>query len=40
MSWLGINIQELAQVFASEVEASQALEAVATAKRRWGYCDL
>ena len=37
---IGTNRQELVEVFASEVEASQALEAVAQAKRRRGYWDL
>ena len=32
--------QELVAVFASEIEAGLALEAVAGAKRRRGYCDL
>jgi predicted DNA-binding WGR domain protein len=37
---IGTNGQELVEVFASEGEAGQALEAVATAKRRRGYRDL
>jgi predicted DNA-binding WGR domain protein len=36
----GPSGQELIEVFASEVEAGQALEAVAAAKRRRGYRDL
>jgi predicted DNA-binding WGR domain protein len=34
------NGQELVKVFTTEVEAGQALEAVAQAKRRRGYQDL
>jgi predicted DNA-binding WGR domain protein len=37
---IGINGQELVEVFASEVEAGQALEVFAQAKRRRGYRDL
>ena len=37
---IGTNGQELVEVFATEVEASRALEAVAAAKRRRGYRDL
>jgi predicted DNA-binding WGR domain protein len=37
---IGTNGQELVEVFASEIEAGQALEAIATAKRRRGYRDL
>jgi predicted DNA-binding WGR domain protein len=32
--------QELVQVFATELEAGEALEAIARAKRRRGYRDL
>jgi predicted DNA-binding WGR domain protein len=35
-SWFGTKVQE----FAGEIEANQALEAVAQAKRRRGYRDL
>jgi predicted DNA-binding WGR domain protein len=37
---IGTNGQELVEVYATEIEASQALEAVARAKRRRGYRDL
>jgi predicted DNA-binding WGR domain protein len=37
---IGTNGQEKAEVYASEFEAGQALEAVAQAKRRRGYQDL
>jgi predicted DNA-binding WGR domain protein len=37
---IGTNGQELVEVFASEIEAKQALEAIARAKRRRGYRDL
>jgi predicted DNA-binding WGR domain protein len=37
---IGTKGQELVEIFASEVEAGQALEAVARAKRRRGYQDL
>jgi predicted DNA-binding WGR domain protein len=37
---IGTNGQELVEVFASEFEAGQALEAVARAKRRRRYQDL
>jgi predicted DNA-binding WGR domain protein len=37
---IAANGQELVEVFASELEAGQALEAVARAKRRRGYQDL
>jgi predicted DNA-binding WGR domain protein len=37
---IGTNGQELVEVFASEIEAGQALEAVAQTKRRRGYEDL
>jgi predicted DNA-binding WGR domain protein len=37
---IGTNGQELVEVFATEIEAGQALEAVARAKRRRGYRDL
>jgi predicted DNA-binding WGR domain protein len=37
---IGTNGQELVQVFADEIEAGQALETVAQAKRRRGYRDL
>jgi predicted DNA-binding WGR domain protein len=37
---IGTTGQELAEVFASEVEAGQALEALAQAKRQRGYRDL
>ncbi len=37
---IGTNGQELVELFATEVEAGQALEAVARAKRRRGYRDL
>jgi predicted DNA-binding WGR domain protein len=41
-SWgrIGINGQELVKVIATEIEAGQALEALARAKRRQGYRDL
>jgi WGR domain len=38
--WIGTNGRELAEVFATEIEAGQALEALAKAKRRRGYRDL
>jgi len=37
---IGTNGQELVEVFASEIETSQALEAIAQAKRRRCYQDL
>jgi predicted DNA-binding WGR domain protein len=37
---IGTNVQEMAEVFADELEAGQALEAVASAKRWRGYRDL
>jgi predicted DNA-binding WGR domain protein len=37
---IGTNGQELVEVFADELEAGQALEAMAQAKRRRGYRDL
>ena len=37
---IGTNGRELAQVFATEIEAGEALEALAKAKRRRGYRDL
>jgi len=37
---IGTNGQELAEVFASEIEAGPALEAIAQAKRKRGYRDL
>jgi len=37
---IGTNGRELVEEFAGEIEASQALEAVAQAKRRRGYQDL
>jgi predicted DNA-binding WGR domain protein len=37
---IGTNGQELAEVFASEIEAGLALEVIAQAKRRRGYWDL
>jgi predicted DNA-binding WGR domain protein len=37
---IGTKGQELVEILASEVEAGQALEAVARAKRRRGYQDL
>ena len=37
---IGTNGQELVEVFASELEAGETLEAVARAKRRRGYLDL
>jgi predicted DNA-binding WGR domain protein len=37
---IGTNGQEKAEIFADELEAGQALEAVARAKRRRGYRDL
>jgi predicted DNA-binding WGR domain protein len=41
-SWgrIGTNGRELAEVFATEIEASEVLEALARAKRRRGYRDL
>jgi predicted DNA-binding WGR domain protein len=37
---IGTNGQELVEVFATEIEAGEALEALARAKRRRGYRDL
>ncbi|WP_245439884.1 WGR domain-containing protein [Microvirga aerophila] len=37
---IGTNGQELVEEFSDEIEAGQALEAVARAKRRRGYRDL
>ena len=37
---IGTNGRELAEVFATEIEAGDALEALARAKRRRGYMDL
>ena len=37
---IGTNGQELVEIFADEIEAGQALEAVARVKRRRGYRDL
>jgi predicted DNA-binding WGR domain protein len=37
---IGTNGQELVEVFATEIEAGQALKAVARVKRRRGYRDL
>jgi predicted DNA-binding WGR domain protein len=37
---IGTNGQELVEVFANEIEAGQALEAIARVKRRRGYRDL
>jgi predicted DNA-binding WGR domain protein len=37
---IGTNGQELVEIFASEVEAGQALDAIARLKRRRGYRDL
>ena len=37
---IGTNGQELVEVFATEIEAGQALEVFAAAKRRRGYRDL
>jgi predicted DNA-binding WGR domain protein len=37
---VGTNGQELVEVFMTEVEAGQALEAIARVKRRRGYRDL
>ncbi|WP_338067386.1 WGR domain-containing protein [Microvirga aerophila] len=37
---IGTNGQELVEEFSNEIEAGQALEAVAQAKRRRGYRDL
>jgi predicted DNA-binding WGR domain protein len=37
---IGTNGQELVEVFADEIEAGQALEAIARVKRRRGYRDL
>ncbi len=37
---IGTNGRELVEEFACELEAGQALEAVAQAKRRQGYLDL
>jgi predicted DNA-binding WGR domain protein len=41
-SWgrIGTNGRELAEVFATEIEAGAALEAIARVKRRRGYRDL
>jgi predicted DNA-binding WGR domain protein len=36
---IGTNEQELVEVFASEIEARQALEAIARVKRKRGYQD-
>jgi predicted DNA-binding WGR domain protein len=37
---IGTNGQEMVEIFADELDAGQALEAVARAKRRRGYRDL
>jgi predicted DNA-binding WGR domain protein len=37
---IGTNGQELVEVFATEIEAGEALEALARVKRRRGYRDL
>ena len=37
---VGTNGQELVEVFATEIEAGEALEAIARVKRRRGYRDL
>jgi predicted DNA-binding WGR domain protein len=37
---IGTNGQELVEVFATEIEAGEALEAIAATKRRRGYRDL
>jgi predicted DNA-binding WGR domain protein len=37
---IGTNGQEMVEIFADELEAGEALEAVAKAKRRRGYRDL
>jgi predicted DNA-binding WGR domain protein len=37
---IGTNGQELVEVFATEIEAGEALEELAAAKRRRGYRDL
>jgi predicted DNA-binding WGR domain protein len=37
---IGTNGRELVEVFATEIEAGQALEAIARVKRRRGYRDL
>jgi predicted DNA-binding WGR domain protein len=37
---IGTNGQELVEIHADELEAGQALEAIAAAKRRRGYQDL
>jgi predicted DNA-binding WGR domain protein len=37
---IGTNGQELVEVFATEIEAGAALEAIARVKRRRGYRDL
>jgi predicted DNA-binding WGR domain protein len=37
---IGTNGQELAEIFATEIEAGQALEGMAALKRRRGYQDL
>jgi predicted DNA-binding WGR domain protein len=37
---IGTNGQELVEVFTNEIEAGEALEALARAKRRRGYRDL
>jgi predicted DNA-binding WGR domain protein len=38
--WIGTNGQKMVEVFDSELEAGQALEIIAQAKRRRGYRDL
>ena len=38
--WIGTNGQKMVEVFDSELEAGQALEIIAQAKRRRGYQDL
>ncbi len=40
LSQIGLNGQELVEIFASGGEAGKVLEAVARAKRRRGYWDL
>ena len=37
---IGTNGREMVEVFADEIEAGEALDAVARAQRRRGYCDL
>jgi predicted DNA-binding WGR domain protein len=37
---IGTKGQDLVEIFADEIAAGQALEAVARAKRRWGCRDL